>query len=51
LILIFFGARRKRKEKDNKINYLRDRVPLAYASRRIFILSGGTAIGEYASRL
>jgi hypothetical protein len=34
---IFFGARRKRKEKDNKRNYLKNRIPLASADRRRFI--------------
>jgi hypothetical protein len=33
LTIGFFFARRKRKEKCNKKNYLKNRIPLAYASR------------------
>jgi hypothetical protein len=36
----------KMKEKDNKRNYIENRVPLTSANRRRFITSSGIAIGE-----
>jgi hypothetical protein len=39
------------KRKGKKRNYLKNKIPLAYVSRRRFIPACGTTIGENTSRL